>query len=520
MTGPFEVFDYSIENLKILFEKKSKSSIKRIEDKLHTEYFRSYFDYIQAKTILIENNYIDHDYLEDFSGYYVKCFKKYPRKCCRFHFFSHHFSSEDFHKFLSNKEDSELNKEVLSSSYLGFVVVKPLPVTIIGRTCLKTYPTNGTKRYFPITRTYEANLFGLSLPVNTLAYQEQDSVTAACATSALWSVFQGTGKLFQHIIPSPVEITRAATNNLPIESRVLPNKGLNAHQMANAIRHVGLEPLFINIPNISTLKSTIYAYLRGKLPIVLSIGLYNTLAHPNPLIGWHAIAVTGYSVTGNISPSPEKSNFRLTASKMDKIYVHDDQIGPFARMEFDGLSVSITNNMSQVERLDSLSTSWRGEVGAAIGTARAVPSYIIIPLYHKIRIPYWTIHTSVLVFNSIIENFRTKNLIVGLSDYLDWEIYLSNVNEYKNDIISSNELSESSRIEILTTSLPRFLWIARAWNAGSKIMDLLFDATDIELGLFFLQAVGYNENIFAQLKAIPKVIDLDNEIFDWFKIKT
>ena len=35
---------------------------------------------------------------------------------------------------------------------------------------------------------------------------------AACATSALWSLFQKTAKIFQHSIPSPVEITKIDTD--------------------------------------------------------------------------------------------------------------------------------------------------------------------------------------------------------------------------------------------------------------------------------------------------------------------
>src|SRR5262249_17736969 len=98
----------------------------------------------------------------------------------------------------------------------------PLPRTIVGRTCLKTYP-HDSRRDFPITRDYEANLFGMPLRVESLAFQEQDSVAAACATSALWSAFHGTGKQFQHPIPSPVEISKAATAHLPLDTRTFPN---------------------------------------------------------------------------------------------------------------------------------------------------------------------------------------------------------------------------------------------------------------------------------------------------------
>lgn len=133
-------------------------------------------------------------------------------------------------------------KESLQQNYLGFIVVKPLPMTIIGRTCLVTYPKEGGKdRYFPIIRKYNVNLFGINLSVKSLAFQEQDNVVAACAASALWSVLHGTGILFQHSILSPGEITKEATKQLPIETRTFPNKGLSVEQMAHAIQSVNLD---------------------------------------------------------------------------------------------------------------------------------------------------------------------------------------------------------------------------------------------------------------------------------------
>jgi len=84
-----------------------------------------------------------------------------------------------------NSPQGRLGKQ-LDSNYLGFMVLKPLPQTIVGRTCFKTYPDDGNRRHFPTLHKYSSNLFGLPLTVNSLAYQEQDKVVAACATSALW----------------------------------------------------------------------------------------------------------------------------------------------------------------------------------------------------------------------------------------------------------------------------------------------------------------------------------------------
>lgn len=208
-------------------------------------------------------------------------------------------------------------------------MAKPLPKTVIGKTCLATYPEEGI-RSFPIKRKYTANLFGIELEVETLAYQEQDSVAAACATSALWSVFQKTGVLFHHAIPSPVEITKFATENLPAQSRNFPNEGLTLEQMAHAIRKVGLEPFCIGVKSDYGLKTTTFAYLRMGLPLILAVDLVDietkTELNDGSLIGTaiggHALAITG-DCTEDKPPTPFGSGYLAIPTQIDKFYVHD-----------------------------------------------------------------------------------------------------------------------------------------------------------------------------------------------------
>ncbi len=190
----YEVIEYSIDALIKLLADRSEASESYIHGKIHSTYFEGYFRELGAKTIIVEKIYVDRDFLEDFAAYYVRCFYRYDRFCSRLHFFTETFSKEDFDYILENVSDTKIDQ--LKGSYLGFIVVKPLPETIIGRTCLKTYHASPEGRNFPITRKYPVNLFGIGLSVETLAFQEQDRVAAACATSALWTAFQGTGKLF------------------------------------------------------------------------------------------------------------------------------------------------------------------------------------------------------------------------------------------------------------------------------------------------------------------------------------
>jgi len=266
----YDIYKYSLEQLVDVMVAASEADKFDIERKFHTEYFHNYFSSpdIQAKSFLAEHRYIDHDYLEDYRQYYVLCYNKYRRACTRLHFFDDEIDEKQFEAAL--RGDIPDYQEYLQEHYLGFVVVKPLPKTIIGRTCLKTYGVDGDRRHYLSVCEIKANLFGFELKVHSLPFQEQDSVVAACATSALWSAFKVSGRKFQHHIPSPSAITEVATATIPGEGRYFPNKnGLTAAQMSAAIRSVGLEPLKECVEHPDIFRHTLYAYLKNGIPVLL-----------------------------------------------------------------------------------------------------------------------------------------------------------------------------------------------------------------------------------------------------------
>lgn len=500
-----EVYEYDIRVLRQLIADKSETDLATTAQRLHPQYFEEYFGELKAKTILVENCYIDRDYLEDFSAYYVRCFASYKRLCTRLHFFACEFTRDKVIELLQNPERATISLEALSKDYLGFIVVKPLPKTVVGRTCLKTYRSE-SQRYFPVTREYSAHPFGMELKVKSLAFQEQDQITAACATSALWSAFHATGKYFQHALLSPIEITRLATQNNPSETRTLPNEeGLNALQMARAIKSVGLEPYYVKIPNLFFLKEIVYAYLRSGIPAIFGVQLWNCASQPCQFTGLHAVTVSGYRLADTASSS---LGFTTRASKISKIYVHDDQVGPFARMEFDGRVIVLPNDAATGLETETLSTSFISSGGDA-GSTRAVPKLLLIPLYHKIRIPYIAVRQIVLWLDNMIKWAELKSpgfpLQIG-----EWDIYLTTINEMKTELLSDrgNRLPGEYRAKLLCESLPRFLWRVCARQNEKRLFDLLFDATDIAQGSIFIRAIEWDENAAQSLKKISTIDDL------------
>lgn len=484
--NPVQCFPYSYDFLCALLSEVSKTPIESARAKLHLTFLQEYLAHFQNQgclTIVVEWRYTDRDFLEDYASYYVRCFdEKYHPTCVRLHFFLGELDEGILHSHLSRPR-VELEAE-LNERYLGFLVVKPIPHTFVGRTCLRTYEHDG-RRFFPSTRKCDANLLGLGLHVESLAYQEQDTVAAACATSSLWSVFHATALLFQHKVYTPVEITRIATERFPTLGRNFPNAGLTPAQIAAAIRGVGLEPELLAVREKAELQSRVYAYLRAGIPCLLIARLFDLSDPENPIPyknDWessHAVAVTGYSM-GNPEPAPfGETPTLLRSSRIDKLYAHDDQVGPFSRLEFDGPCFVIDTGADQLTVDFTMRSSWIGK-GGKVGSVCFAPVTLIVPVYHKIRVAYDLILHCVLKRDEEVRELLAEGepSYVGPVD-LQWDVFLTSATDFKKELRDSRELLSDVKWTHLERPLPRFLWRATCYLHGARVVDFVYDATDI-----------------------------------------
>jgi len=469
------------------------------------KYFKSYLEYFQSLgpiTMVLERHYIDHYFMEDYAAYYVRCFPgTYSPVCARIHFFN-----TDFDEALFNKTLIEQNPQ--PEKYLGYTVIKRLPQTFVGRTCLKTYNPEGGRRY-PVVYKTQAHMSGFTLPIESIPFQQQDTVVAACATSALWSVFHGTGMLFHHHIPSPAEITRMATKNSASLGRGFPSRGLTMYQMSDVIRSLDLEPEFIEIQTKYHLQSLVYGYLEGGVPIVLLASLYDKSESDESLggpkhKGFHAVAITGYC-NGHSTLNPLPNGTVLRSSRINKLYVHDDQIGPFAKLEFippepiyqKGCRVIPKGNINVARWFAAddppimLKSSWPNCTGEE--SIVFVPEAVIIPLYHKIRIPLKAVLTDIMEFDCGLRNKHAslKNL--------EWEVFLTTTEDLKSDIRRryTSRLPDNEILSLLHRPLPRFIWRAIVYIGDSEVLEYWFDATNVEQGDYLLQKLLIDKGLLS-----------------------
>ncbi len=481
----FEVLEFSEDGL---FKALSNAHVSPAEVRKQGRavYLHRYLAELGAQSIVVEHEYTDGDYLDDFAAYYVKCFARYERRCKRLHFFQVPLTKESVQLQVRGSSNDE-QEVAFRKSYLGFIVARPLPEAIIGRTVLATYPDDGGRRNYPCARQYKANLFGIELPVQTLAFQEQDTVLAACATVSLWSCFQKTSELFVGTqSPTPAIITRAATQSVHF-GRPFPSHGLTAVEICGAIRHVGLEPEVFESHETLPLVSLIHGYLKMGLPVILGVHVEG--------VGGHAITLTGYSLRKERVRNQEIGGntfcIPMTGLRVDEFFGHDDQIGPFSR-----LKITPSAKFGHTAYPVCFESDWTDRT-----TGRALPLYphvVIVPVYHKIRLTFLDVQEWLTRLTQVLR------LVLPATPLHEWDIHLALSNEYKKSIRVAGVGVKGYREELLLTPLPRFLWRAALAVEGKKMVELLFDATGVSRSLP-LEAIVWETQAFAS--AVSKILD-------------
>ncbi len=457
--------------------------------------FKYFFDYLSspdldAKTIIVEFDYVSKDYLIDFATYFVTCFEKYSKNCIRLHFFNQLLSPEEFENIIIKKTQDQ--SEFWSKCYLGYIVGKPLPIRVIGKTVLKHYQKideNGNDRNYFGVRDYYINVFGNKVKLESLGYMEQDSVVSVCATSAIWMMLQKASMSKYAVSKTPSQITDEADIVGTHGERIFPNQGLSVKQISQSIYKSGL------VSDIRTsdknhelsrsfLKKYVYAYAPIGIPLILVLEV--PYADKGSFkYGHHAVTVVGYKL-GNptLKVTYKNTNIRFIAENVTKLFTHDDAWGPYASFDFE----------------EGANVEYRFETKWSQAVSPKQPTHltnIIIPLYHKIRITYEDVEKIVVGVNELI------NLIYKLE--LDWDITLQYSEQFKTD---SKIYELNLAKNILFTSMPKYIWVAKCSIKNKLLFEILFDATDVAIGMFGFKIFFHNNYIKETLRDF---ISNDNE---------
>jgi len=492
-------------------------------------------DGLQAQTIIEEKDYLSLSYQGDHSNYFTQCYKPYQKLCKRIHFFGEAFDKDDFLDMLA--EDGHMKRW---NSYLGYIVIKPLTRGIFGATLLKPYAQRNN-RFYTAVRKYPVNIFGKQLFLTTMAFTEQDQVVSNCATASLWFTFHGTGELFRTRIPDLSDITLSAGADAYYSTRLFPSKSLEINQITRAITANDLQPEIVldntYLQSNAWLKSIIYAYSRMGIPVLLGIDIQE--------YGGHQVTVNGYRFADRQKRSKGPVKFKtesilgdieLVSHGIEKFYAHDDQLGPFSRLEFitetereprkssiaeeeqPGNEVGLPSTEDikndgvqekddmEDNNLEQFNTSWWKDPRKGNEVLKAYATHVIVPLKKSIRLVFQNIYDEVAILNKCLPK-ELDNIGYPL-EKIQWDIYLNTKGIYKSDLMKElrnmSVPSDHSSRQILFSSIPEYIWVVKGYfevgGVKTLLFDILYDAADAIVinNAFF--TVFYDDNFYHSIK--------------------
>ena len=232
---------------------------------LSADAFNNTFDVIRqagAKHALLEREYIDIDYRNEFAHFYAGTFRTTSDRCERIHFFGE------------------------NNAYLGFVVIRPIIGRPICRTMVAAPPTEAP--YVSCYATSGVRPYGASLVARGFPFISQDAQFGVCAHAAVWMV-----SLYHHLVnrlPRRLmsDIASAAGARQELD-RLVPSAGLTAAQMGTALREIGLPviPYIVGkLPAGEDVEHIACRYLNSRIPVLV-------------ITDDHAVVLIGYGRGSN-----------------------------------------------------------------------------------------------------------------------------------------------------------------------------------------------------------------------------
>ena len=431
-------------------------------------YVQKYVRELDCRSVVVEEHYIDRDYMEDHSIFYSKNLYPYPNFCRRVHFFNCELSqlrSElrglrrdhggDRERFVRTCAEFSENR------YLGFSVIKPLPGCPVGRTVLRCFPAIKNEQYrrrFDCACDYEAHLLGLPLRVRGLAFQQQDRGVSACATTAIWSSLQRARDLEASGAATPAQITlRASQFALPF-GRAMPSEGLSVDQMCQAVRSLGFAPNLFRGQTFEVSRDLLYSsILSGISPVLILDRFPDRSSH-------HAVAVVGMKVDTTSASSRDLDD---QARELAGIYLHDDRAGPYLRADIRKHRkhplVHIPHEFGQEE-------DW-------------MLSHILIPMHEKIRLSFGELRSAAI--NAAKEVHIHRDKIGARRAPVSWQSRIVRSQSYLESMLFGDGGGDHKLVEKLCSSVrfSRYLGIVKVEGKDFDPIHIILDTTSTERNL-------------------------------------
>lgn len=455
------------------FEQAIAGACGGVSDATQVRYLADYLGArgLRVRTMLVEQPYIDRHYIEEYGRYYASSFRPPSSFTTRIHVFADALDGDHLDEDVLDDErlDALLTEaatgaaarcrveSLLQARYRGFIVVRPLPSAPIGRTVLSSYSDKETRQY--IALPHRVHIMGMELTVHGVPFQQQEVAVGACATTAMWSALSAASRAAGHRGPTPYQLTEAATRHILTDRHIPADGGLDLQQILSAVREAGFAPSVMKAhENRATFEHAVKCYLASGMPIVL-------ILHGDD--GHHAVTLVGYRVADDEHAAKPIEHERIRTTGFSKVYVHDDRLGPYARM------------LWQYDSDDDVPTLVHDPpIGARYSfDPAAMRVYAaVVPLYPKLRLGARGLLGVAASMFDVVRAWVAPEIRARLSVNLRFVL----AGDYASELLEAR-LDDSVRAAKLVRSLvlPRYVGMIRFFVDDGAIFDVLCDTTDI-----------------------------------------
>ncbi|WP_394823023.1 hypothetical protein [Pendulispora albinea] len=471
------------------------------------DYLRCYLHDLHVRWLLVEANYFDRDYLAAFKAFYGESARGYINVCRRVSFFTDGMcsSSAAFRGLLEEAAGGAQQAcAALQECFKGFTVLRPIR-TSLGRTVLGWYPDDRPgvlSRVVAPCRDYEINIAGIRLTVEGLAWQQQDSAVAACATVGLWSMLQSSAFRDRVAFPTTAAITESAHRTASLGERVFPSSGLYNHHLLEAIKEQGLEPLLIEgdindgdqpVFSMTRFASTVAMLLRSGFPILL-VGKRGKEGH----------VVCAVGCRPKSPPKLKCGYFEEEDGALENLYIHDDALGPNVRF---ALREGAAGEVVLFPHAPEPRSAVRPVVDPTNNVDEFVPRHMAVAVVRELRLLPDLLHEKALEIakdisvevsgiqgsSPTVPGVHFSLLLVRLADYLGQILARS---------VTAGKPLARARLALVERIAPLSLYLAvvRLSMAGRPTMDVLYDTSDAAPGLKPMAHVVFDSGIEWLLK--------------------
>ena len=447
------------------------------------EYLARYCRPLGARTVVIEDHYIDRHYLDEFAFYYCRSLSPPSNYVRRFHLFAVAFDEGALHRRIRDLAKAESAPSPIEDAYRGFVSIRPIPAVPIGRTVLSRLD-DGEPRDIWATGKHKVHLANLELEVDGLAFQQQDLAVGSCATAALWSALSRVARLEHMRAPTPAEVSEAAGRHLLASGRVVPAAaGLTIQQIGEAVRACGFAPEYVRAERNEIFIATLHAYLLSGIPPVLVLR--------GPEEG-HAVTAVGFRSERVANPLLQHT-VQLRSARMTKLYIHDDRIGPYARC----FPLPTAGSDGWKESLVLKVEPDRSAPASGMETWVVVAA--LVPVYPKLRLSVRNLLTLAEAMAPIMESTvgpeKTQRLSV--------ELFYRRSGDYVRGLAGQVDPARAAA-GLAAVALSRWCGVVRWYFDDTPIVEFVYDTTDVlrdssEFGGELLRAIVGRHGSFGRV---------------------